>query len=132
MPNVPSATYLPQILSIIPRARPWARAPGQPRYGTSLASFQVQLDEGRRLVFAICPNGMIAARAVIPHATASNVLPDSDSTSSDDTLRMRGYIRDELDDKKSKQDDPRFRGIVLPRHYHKPIVHRDIERDIWS
>jgi hypothetical protein len=44
---------------------------------------------------------------------------------------MRGYIRNDLDDKKDKHDDPASHGIIFPGHYHKSIVHRDVERDIW-
>jgi hypothetical protein len=46
-------------------------------------------------------------------------------------LRMRDYIRNDLYNKKNKQNDPVWNGIISPSHYHKSIIHRDVERDIW-
>jgi hypothetical protein len=40
-------------------------------------------------------------------------------------------ICNDLDNKKTKQDDPACEGIILPSHYHKSIIHRDLERYIW-
>ena len=45
---------------------------------------------------------------------------------------MRDYICNDLDNKKNKQNDPAYgTGIIFPSHYHKSIIHRDVERDIW-
>ena len=44
---------------------------------------------------------------------------------------MRDYICDDLDNKKNKQNDPVWHGIIFPSHYHKSIIHRIIERDVW-
>jgi hypothetical protein len=52
-------------------------------------------------------------------------------TSFDYDLRMRDYICNDLDNKKNKQNNPVWHRIILPSHYHKSIVHRHIERDIW-
>ena len=45
--------------------------------------------------------------------------------------RMRNYIYDDLNNKKNKQNDPVWHGIILPSHYHESIIHREVERDIW-
>jgi hypothetical protein len=45
--------------------------------------------------------------------------------------RMRDNIDDDLNNKKAEQDDPACQGIIFPHHYHKSIIHRDVEGDIW-
>jgi len=57
--------------------------------------------------------------------------PNLTGTFFDCDLRMRDYICDDLDNKKNKQNDPVWHGIIFPSHYHKSIIHRDVERDIW-
>lgn len=41
----------------------------------------------------------------------------------DYALRMRDYIYDDLDNKKNKQNDPVWHGIIFPSHYNKSIIH---------